>query len=127
MKYIVVLALLAITGCTTFTPPENLYRIQSSINHKWTAVTDKVKWGVDQHDEGEVTGDVPFASDCEEYAAAARYQLRKAGISADRWLVIGQTGKAHAVTCTTDGWCLDNMHRMPVKRDALGYQWLMII
>ena len=43
MKTLLTMLLLMLTGCAAFTPPENLYRIQSGLNHKWTAVTDKVK------------------------------------------------------------------------------------
>lgn len=128
MRYLIPALLLLLTGCSGFSsPPEKLYRVQAGINYRWTPVSDKVKWGVEHFDEGEVTGEAPFASDCEEYAAAARYQLRKAGITADRWLVIERSGSRHAVTCTVDGWCLDNLSRIPVKKDALGYQWIRVL
>ena len=130
MKNIALIAFcLVMTGCASLSrPPEDLWMIQKRINQKWTSVSDQAKWGTYHYDEGLVTGDEPFSSDCEEYASAAKYQLEKAGYKALTWVVIERTGTYHAVTCTVDGeWCLDNLTGIPAKRDALGYQWVKVM
>lgn len=123
---LIIAAYLAVTGCAGFSsPPEDLYRIQKRINDRFVYVSDVEKWGVEHIDEGLVTGDVPFSGDCEEYATAIKYQLEKAGKPAERWMVEVKDGRLHAVSCMTDDvWCLDNIERIPVKKDALRYRWI---
>ena len=132
-RAILIALTLCVTGCASLgAPPENLYRIQQHVNERFTYVPDLVKWGVVHKDEGLVTGEERFTGDCEEYATATKYQLEKAGFSAKRWMVrindarrYGVRGTSlHAVTCTDDGWCLDNITRIPQKQASLQYTWI---
>lgn len=127
MRLVLIIATyLTITGCAGFSrPPEDIYRIQKHVNDRFSYVSDQAKWGVGHFDEGLVTGNKPFSGDCEEYATAIKYQLESAGKPAQRWMVMTKKGQFHAVTCMkADVWCLDNIERIPVKKDALRYVWM---
>lgn len=116
----------ALSGCASLgAPPDDLYWIQRGVTANFAYVSDQDKWGVPHLDESWVTGEHRFTGDCEEYAAAAKYQLEKAGYAAERWVVVDRAGSLHAIACQVGGeWCIDNLHRMPQKRASLGYKWV---
>lgn len=101
-----------------------LWKINKEVSHKFTYVTDMKKWGVDHYSEEGITGEKKFTGDCEEYAKAIKYQLHKVGIDSTIWAVWhSEANQYHAVTCTLNGWCLDENTR-PTRKEDTNYVFI---
>ncbi len=104
-----------------------LWKINREVSHKFTYVTDMEKWGVEHYSEEGVTGEKKFTGDCEEYAKAIKYQLHKVGIDSTIWAVWNnETNEYHTITCTLDGWCLDDNTR-PMREEDTNYVFIQEI
>lgn len=90
---------------------EVLKAVADDLHPKFTYVTDQEMWGVPHFAEPGITGDEPFAGDCEEFMVAAFNQANKRGLmTAPRHVKVN--GEGHVITCGKY-WCVDNMHRSP--------------
>lgn len=97
--------------------------VSEGLAKKFTYVTDIKLHGVEQYVDLSVTGDEPFAGDCEEYALAALIQLRRRGSPASfRRVLWNRQGHALVVGKV---WCIDTIQPGPVRCDdlpSLGYK-----
>lgn len=84
--------------------------VYNDLEPKFTYVSDMEMWGVPHFAEPNVTGDEPFAGDCEEYMMAGFNQLMKRGV-----LSAPVVTKDHVMLCGKT-WCIDTQHRGAFRR-----------
>lgn len=113
-RYLAILCV-CLTGCASV--PEAYWQINRATSERFTYVSDFEKHGVPDYREEGVTGDTRFTGDCEEVAAAMKYQLAKIGVKSTIW-VVKRKYDYHALTCTDDGWCMD-AYTVPMRRESV--------
>ena len=113
MRSAIAIFCLCLTGCASV--PEAYWQINRATSERFTYVTDFEKHGVPDYREEGVTGDTRFTGDCEEYARAIQYQLGIQGVQSTVY-VVKRKYDYHALTCTSDGWCMDAFN-VPVRRE----------
>jgi len=115
MYRVLAILCLCLTGCASV--PEAYWQINRATSERFTYVTDFEKHGVADYREEGVTGSDKFTGDCEEYARAIQYQLGIQGVQSTVY-VVKRKYDYHALTCTSDGWCMDAFN-VPMRRESV--------